>query len=357
MSCNSEMAFFPANFMLQTPSHEEADVHHHHHPAPSFSQIFSSNCTPQDYQGNLSLSLSLISVMRADHLQFPRSHVTKLSLLVGMAPFLGKRSMSFSGVEVGPSDEAANGDGAEDGMSDDDGSQAGEKKRRLNTDQVRTLERNFELGSKLEPERKMQLARALGLQPRQIAIWFQNRRARWKTKQLEKDYDLLKRQFDAIKSDNEALQAQNQKLQAQIQALKGSREPAVSINLNKDTEGSSSNRSENSSEFKLDISTRPPPPPPVAGDGSPLAQPPPPHPHSIISRQLFPTPASLRGSTGGGGGGGGGGGIAHQLLHGSLSSARPDLHLAAKEETLTSMFCGMDDQFGLWPWIDQQHFN
>ncbi|KAK4741380.1 hypothetical protein SAY87_024968 [Trapa incisa] len=323
MSCNSEMAFFPANFMLQTPSHEEADVHHHHQPAPSFSQIFSSNCTPQDYQG--------------------------------MAPFLGKRSMSFSGVEVGPSDEAANGDGAEDGMSEDDGSQAGEKKRRLNTDQVRTLERNFELGSKLEPERKMQLARALGLQPRQIAIWFQNRRARWKTKQLEKDYDLLKRQFDAIKSDNEALQAQNQKLQAQIQALKGSREPAVSINLNKDTEGSSSNRSENSSEFKLDISTRPPPPPPVAGDGSPLAQPPPPHPHSIISRQLFPTPASLRGGTGGGGGGGGG--IAHQLLHGSLSSARPDLHLAAKEETLTSMFCGMDDQFGLWPWIDQQHFN
>ena len=83
-------------------------------------------------------------------------------------------------------------------------------------EQVKTLEKNFELGNKLEPERKMQLAKALGLQPRQIAIWFQNRRARWKTKQLEKDYDVLKRQFDALKADNDALQAQNQKLQAEV---------------------------------------------------------------------------------------------------------------------------------------------
>ncbi|XP_028109139.1 homeobox-leucine zipper protein ATHB-13-like [Camellia sinensis] len=117
--------------------------------------------------------------------------------------------MSFSAIEV--CDHETN--GVEDDLSDD-GSQAGEKKRRLNLEQVKTLEKNFELGNKLESERKMQLARALGLQPRQIAIWFQNRRARWKTKQLEKNYDVLKRQFDAIKAENDALQSQNQKLQA-----------------------------------------------------------------------------------------------------------------------------------------------
>lgn len=128
----------------------------------------------------------------------------------GVASFLGKRSMSFSGAEM-----VEEGNNGEDEFSDD-GSQAGEKKRRLNMEQVKTLEKNFELGNKLEPERKMQLARALGLQPRQIAIWFQNRRARWKTKQLEKDYDLLKRQFEAIKSDNEALKSHNQKLQAEV---------------------------------------------------------------------------------------------------------------------------------------------
>jgi len=103
----------------------------------------------------------------------------------------------------------------EDDLSDD-GSQIGEKKKRLNLEQVKALEKSFELGNKLEPERKMQLAKALGLQPRQIAIWFQNRRARWKTKQLEKDYEVLKKQFDALKADNDALQAQNKKLHAEV---------------------------------------------------------------------------------------------------------------------------------------------
>ena len=109
------------------------------------------------------------------------------------------------GVDVVVGGDEVNGGGANEDELSDDGSQAGEKKRRLNVEQVRTLEKNFELGNKLEPERKLQLARALGLQPRQVAIWFQNRRARWKTKQLEKDYDALKRQLDAVKADNDAL--------------------------------------------------------------------------------------------------------------------------------------------------------
>lgn len=123
------------------------------------------------------------------------------------------RSMSFSGIdnrcgEVHGDDELS-----------DDGTQNGEKKKRLNLEQVKALEKSFELGNKLEPERKTQLAKALGLQPRQIAIWFQNRRARWKTKQLEKDYEVLKKQFEAVKADNDALQAQNKKLNAEVYIL------------------------------------------------------------------------------------------------------------------------------------------
>ncbi|KAL5060130.1 hypothetical protein RYX36_031734 [Vicia faba] len=67
-----------------------------------------------------------------------------------------------------------------------------EKKKRLTSNQIDLLERCFQEEIKLEPERKMKLSRELGLQPRQIAVWFQNRRTRWKTKQLEHSYDVMK---------------------------------------------------------------------------------------------------------------------------------------------------------------------
>ncbi|CAO2829622.1 unnamed protein product [Amaranthus hypochondriacus] len=303
-SCTG-MAFFPANFMLQTPDNGT-------HP-PSLSSILPS-CTPQDF------------------------HVGG----AGIGGMLGKRSMSFSGIDMceditnGHNNNDNNGGDQED--LSDDGSHShlggvGEKKRRLNMEQVKTLEKNFELGNKLEPERKMQLAKALGLQPRQIAIWFQNRRARWKTKQLEKDYDVLKRQFDALKADNDALQAQNHKLQAQIIALKGGREPTESINLNKETEGSCSNRSENSSEIKLDISRTP-----TTNNESPLDLSA--HPTTTAGRTLFPQ-SSMRPN----------GPLTAQVLFQSPQSS------SVKEENFTSMFCNIDDQTGFWPWIEHQNYN
>ncbi|KAJ7517331.1 hypothetical protein O6H91_21G026700 [Diphasiastrum complanatum] len=92
-----------------------------------------------------------------------------------------------------------------------------EKKRRLSAEQVRSLEMSFEIDNKLEPERKLQLASELGLQPRQVAIWFQNRRARWKTKQLERDYDILKAAYDSLLSEKEKLQAEIVSLNVKLQ--------------------------------------------------------------------------------------------------------------------------------------------
>lgn len=95
-----------------------------------------------------------------------------------------------------------------------------EKKRRLSVEQVKALEKNFEVENKLEPERKVKLAQELGLQPRQVAVWFQNRRARWKTKQLERDYGVLKSNFDALKHNYESLKHDNEALLKEIRELK-----------------------------------------------------------------------------------------------------------------------------------------
>ena len=94
-----------------------------------------------------------------------------------------------------------------------------EKKRRLSATQVQFLEKSFEVENKLEPERKVQLAKELGLQPRQVAIWFQNRRARWKNKQLEKDYDVLKLKYNALMVDYENMLDEKEKLKEELAHL------------------------------------------------------------------------------------------------------------------------------------------
>ncbi|CAI9767022.1 unnamed protein product [Fraxinus pennsylvanica] len=107
----------------------------------------------------------------------------------------------------------------------------GQKKRRLNVDQVKALEKNFEVENKLEPDRKVKLAKELGLQPRQVAVWFQNRRARWKTKQLERDYGLLKANYDALKLNYETLQSDNEALLGEILDLKSKLDEGAEIKI------------------------------------------------------------------------------------------------------------------------------
>ncbi|RLN19551.1 homeobox-leucine zipper protein HOX23-like [Panicum miliaceum] len=345
-------SFFPANFLLQMqqplphhPQQQEHHHHHHHHDAGHEHEAHHLLAPPPP---------ALVSPFLHD---FGAAMAAPPMLAGGGS--LGKR-MYPDGVGGDHSNLHAADPQQQDGgaaSDDEEGSAAagggcgGERKRRLSVEQVRTLERSFEVANKLEPERKAQLARALGLQPRQVAIWFQNRRARWKTKQLEKDYDALRRQLDAARAENDALLAHNKKLHAEIMALKGGggggggRQEAASelINLNvKETEASCSNRSENSSEINLDISR---PPAPAAADESPAA---------MNSHRGLPFYASA---------------AVDQLLHNGHPSpaAAPKMELghgatadtpsATAGGSFGSLLCGavVDEQPPFWPWADGHH--
>ncbi|KAI5588604.1 hypothetical protein POPTR_005G126100v4 [Populus trichocarpa] len=93
---------------------------------------------------------------------------------------------------------------------------SGARKRKLSAEQVNFLEMNFGDEHKLETERKDKLASDLGLDPRQVAVWFQNRRARWKNKKLEEEYTKLKTAHESIVVQKCQLESEVLKLKEQL---------------------------------------------------------------------------------------------------------------------------------------------
>ncbi|XP_027352229.1 homeobox-leucine zipper protein HAT3-like [Abrus precatorius] len=102
------------------------------------------------------------------------------------------------------------------GSDDEDGGggDAGRKKLRLTKEQSMVLEETFKEHNTLNPKRKQALAEELNLKPRQVEVWFQNRRARTKLKQTEVDCEYLKRCCENLTEENRRLQKEVQELRA-----------------------------------------------------------------------------------------------------------------------------------------------
>ncbi|CAN1803332.1 Homeobox-leucine zipper protein HAT14, partial [Linum perenne] len=98
--------------------------------------------------------------------------------------------------------------------SEDDENGSGRKKLRLSKDQSAFLEESFKEHNTLNPKQKLALAKQLNLRPRQVEVWFQNRRARTKLKQTEVDCEYLKRCCETLTEENRRLQKELQELRA-----------------------------------------------------------------------------------------------------------------------------------------------
>ncbi|KAG0492636.1 hypothetical protein HPP92_006034 [Vanilla planifolia] len=97
---------------------------------------------------------------------------------------------------------------------EDDDAVAARKKLRLTKEQSALLEDRFKEHSTLNPKQKQSLAKQLNLRPRQVEVWFQNRRARTKLKQTEMDCEYLKKCCDALTEENRRLQRELHDLRA-----------------------------------------------------------------------------------------------------------------------------------------------
>ncbi|XP_076905647.1 homeobox-leucine zipper protein HAT22-like isoform X2 [Bidens hawaiensis] len=125
---------------------------------------------------------------------------------------------SFSNASVKREREVASDEGVEntsDGEEDDDGGVNGKKKLRLTKAQSGLLEEAFKYHTTLNPKQKQQLARDLKLRPRQVEVWFQNRRARTKLKQTEVECEYLKKCYKTLTDENQRLRQEVQQLKAQ----------------------------------------------------------------------------------------------------------------------------------------------
>ncbi|KAK6933690.1 Leucine zipper, homeobox-associated [Dillenia turbinata] len=109
---------------------------------------------------------------------------------------------------------AMDGERASSRASDEDDNGLTRKKLRLSKEQSAFLEESFKEHNTLTPKQKLALAKQLNLRPRQVEVWFQNRRARTKLKQTEVDCEYLKRCCETLTEENRRLHKELQELRA-----------------------------------------------------------------------------------------------------------------------------------------------
>ncbi|XP_019191481.1 PREDICTED: homeobox-leucine zipper protein HAT4-like [Ipomoea nil] len=127
----------------------------------------------------------------------------------------GKRSEREYETAAEAEAEMATSSMEEDDAGDDAAAAAAARKKlRLSKEQAAVLEDTFRGHNTLNPKQKVALAKQLNLKPRQVEVWFQNRRARTKLKQTEIDCEYLRRCCERLADENRRLHKEVNDLRA-----------------------------------------------------------------------------------------------------------------------------------------------
>ncbi|WOK91686.1 homeobox-leucine zipper protein HAT9-like [Canna indica] len=116
-------------------------------------------------------------------------------------------------------------------ISDEEEDGTARKKLRLTKEQSALLEDKFREHTTLSPKQKQSLAKQLKLRPRQVEVWFQNRRARTKLKKTEVELQILRKCCETLTEENRKLQRELQELKAPHKSLRYMQVPPPAIKM------------------------------------------------------------------------------------------------------------------------------
>ncbi|KAF3450736.1 hypothetical protein FNV43_RR06825 [Rhamnella rubrinervis] len=173
----------------------------------------------KDYFASPALSLSLAGIFRHAGGVAAVEEAANMEVEEGDEGSGGRRedTVEISSENSGParsrSDDEFDG---ELGDHDDDADPAADKNKkkkrkkyhRHTAEQIREMEALFKESPHPDEKQRQQLSKQLGLAPRQVKFWFQNRRTQIKAIQERHENSLLKTEMEKLRDDNKAMREQ-----------------------------------------------------------------------------------------------------------------------------------------------------
>ncbi|XP_010691342.2 homeobox-leucine zipper protein GLABRA 2 [Beta vulgaris subsp. vulgaris] len=167
---------------------------------------------PKDFFSSPALSLSLAGIFRG-------AEAAEGAAAKSAEVEEGEDTVEISSENSGPARSRSEDDfmiNADDDDDDDGGDEKGKKKKRKKyhrhtADQIREMEALFKESPHPDEKQRQQLSKQLGLHPRQVKFWFQNRRTQIKAIQERHENSLLKTELEKMKEENKSLRENTQK--------------------------------------------------------------------------------------------------------------------------------------------------